>query len=77
MRHHHETFVELRPNHKAPPLNLRGITSWPWDTTMKPSWNYVLAVRHHYETFVELHPSREAPPRNLHGITSLHEAPPW
>jgi len=53
MRHHHETFVGLRPNHEAPPwaLTKRGheITSWPWGTTMNPSWNYILTMRHHHE----------------------------
>jgi len=38
MRHHHETFVELRPNHEAP----------PWALTKKRSWNYVLTMRHHH-----------------------------
>jgi len=54
--------MELRPNHEAPPRHLRGITSWLWGTTTKPSWNYVLTMRHHHETFVELHSGCEAPP---------------
>jgi len=29
MRHHHETFVELRLGREAPPRNPRGITSLP------------------------------------------------
>ena len=82
---HPDTYNE------APPLNLRGITSWPWGTTMtpswnyvltwgtttKPSWNYVLFVRHYHKTFMKLCPGHEAPTRNLREITSLHEAPPW
>jgi len=39
-------FVELRLKYDAPPrtsTNMgHGITSWPWGTTMQPSWNYVL-----------------------------------
>jgi len=38
--------VKLRPDHEAPPWTPtsrgHGITSWPWGTTTKPSWNYVL-----------------------------------
>jgi len=38
MRHQHETFVELRSDHEAPPWaptnKGHGITSWPWGTTM-------------------------------------------
>ena len=56
VRHHHETFVGLRPRREAPPQNLRGITSWLWGTTTKPSWNYVLVMRHHHKIFVELRP---------------------
>jgi len=48
MRHHHELsltrVMELRPDHEAPLRNHRGITSWPWGTTTKPSWNYVLTI---------------------------------
>ena len=40
------TFVKLCPNHEAPPWaptnRGHGITSWPWGTTTKPLWNYVL-----------------------------------
>ena len=40
------TFVELHPKHEAPPWaptnKGHGITSWPWGTTTKPSWNYFL-----------------------------------
>jgi len=52
MRHRHETSMELRPNHEAPPWaptkKGHGITSWPWGTTTKPSWNYILTMRHHH-----------------------------
>ena len=65
--------VELRLNHEAPPRNLREITSWPWDTTTKPLWNYVLTMRHHHATLLELRPDHETPPRNPRGITSW----PW
>ena len=41
-----QTFVELCPNHETPPWaptnRGHGITSWPWGTTTKPSWNYIL-----------------------------------
>jgi len=92
MRHHHTT-VELRPSREAPPRGLRGITSlheapprglceitsWPWDATTIPAWNYVFWFRHHHELsprgFMELSPIGEAPPetpiRRVHGITSI------
>jgi len=48
MSHHHELpltgVMKLRSDHEAPPRNLRWITSWPWGTTMKPSWNYILTI---------------------------------
>jgi len=70
----------LRPDREAPPQNLRGITSWPWGTTTKPSWNYVLSL--HVAPpwtltmrFMELRPLDKAPPwtppRRIHGITSI------
>jgi len=65
MRHYHETFVELRPNHEAPPWaptkRGHGITSWP-DHEAPPrnhhgitSWPWGTTMRSHLE---------------IHGITS-------
>jgi len=63
MRHHHETFGELRPNHEEPPWAPTKKGSWNYALTMRHhhelsprgSWNYILTMRHHHESHQEIH----------------------